>query len=148
MRTVRAQKYAEIMASGELKPGEQHIEVEEVLKGKAAEVEAKIEEIKERQRFKENVNAHHQENLDMCRRIIMEDILSFKDIDDILDRARRKHAKKCFKCFDFDNSGAMDVEEFTSLMRYIDPQITDNAVLEMFHVRARSRETILMLGCV
>ena len=62
------------------------------------------------------------------------EILDFRDIDEILPRAKRKHAKKCFICFDADASGELDGEEFAVLMNLIDPSLDAEGVQQMFQV--------------
>jgi len=87
------------------------------------------------QDHKETNIADHQETVEVCRQLVME-ILDFKDIDEILPRAKRKHAKKCFICFDADASGELDGEEFAVLMNLIDPSLDAEGVQQMFQESA------------
>lgn len=130
-REQRAKACEEILSSG-VAQTDHHKLVEELLSEKAAALDAKVAEIRSLQDSKMGAFRDREEAENLCREIVMENLLAFQDIEEILPEGRRVHAKKCYHCFDLDGSGSLSLSNFTFLMRMIDPDISEDGVAEMF----------------
>lgn len=130
-RAERARKYQEILESGE----ESHDATHNALLDKKAQLEAQMKELEDLQAQKEREiaenEANKEETLKLCGELVVECVMGFEDMEEILEAKKRKWSKKLFKSFAGERNH-LEMEQFSSLIRLIDDSATEADIANLF----------------